>query len=179
MADNPTTPSGSDAVFRIFIDADIQRVWRELTKTGEAQGAVFNAWLHTTGLAPGGRMQMRTGTGRHVIVDGDVVACEPPWRFVHTHRFTQYDDPVCQVSYELKPAGSGVEVTLRVIGLPQGTKTAKSMQSGGHMILKSLKAIAETGQPPLTTRWMYALFDRMEWVLPARTRSERWPLERT
>lgn len=170
----------TEAVFRIFVDADIQRVWRELTKTGEAQGAVFNAWLHTSGpggLVPGGRMQMRTGSGRHVIVDGEVVACEPPYRFVHTHRFTQYDDPVCQVAYELKPVGSGVEVTLRVVGLPAGTKTAKSMASGGDMILKSLKAIAETGRPPLATRLMYWLFERMEFVLPASTRAERWPLE--
>lgn len=168
----------TDAVFRIFVNADIQRVWRELTKTGEAQGAVFNAWLHTTGLAPGGRLQMRTGSGRHVIVDGEVVVFEPPKRFVHTHRFTQYEDPVCQVSYDLKPVGKGVEVTLRVIGLPAGTKTAKSMASGGHMILKSLKAIAETGRPPLGTRVMYWLFDHMEFVLPARTRSERWPLDK-
>jgi len=173
-----TAEAGGDAVFRIFIRADIQRVWRELTKTGEAQGAVFNAWLHTTGLAPGARLQMRTGTGRHVIVDGDVVAFEPPHRFVHTHRFTQYDDPACQVSYELKPVGDGVEVTLRVIGLPAGTKTARSMASGGHMILNSLKAIAEQGRPALGTRLMYWMFDRMEFVLPARTRSEHWPLER-
>lgn len=151
---------------------------RELTKTGEAQGAVFNAWLHTTGLAPGGRLQMRTGTGKHVIVDGDVVVFEPPHRFVHTHRFTQYDDPVCQVSYELKPVGEGVEVTLRVLGLPAGTKTAKSMACGGHMILNSLKAIAETGRPGFGTRLMYWMFERMEFVLPARTRSEHWPLTR-
>ena len=32
-----------DAVFRIFINADIKRVWHELTKTDQAQGAVFNA----------------------------------------------------------------------------------------------------------------------------------------
>jgi uncharacterized protein YndB with AHSA1/START domain len=178
MAEDPPADR-HEAVFRIFVAADIQRVWRELTKTGEAQGAVFNAWLHTTGLAPGGRMQMRTGSGRHVIVDGEVVACEPPYRFVHTHRFTQYDDPVCQVAYELKPVGGGVEVTLRVIGLPAGTKTAKSMASGGEMILKSLKAIAETGRPPLATRLMYWLFERMEFVLPASTRAERWPLETT
>ena len=171
-----TDASSGDAVFRIFIRADIQRVWRELTKTGEAQGAVFNAWLHTTGLAPGGRLQMRTGTGKHVIVDGSVVAFEPPHRFVHTHRFTQYDDPVCQVSYELKPVGEGVEVTLRVIGLPAGTKTAKSMASGGHMILNTLKAIAESGRPSLGTRLMYWMFDHMEFVLPARTRAEHWPL---
>ena len=169
-------PETSDAVFRIFINADIQRVWRELTKTGEAQGAVFNAWLHTTGLVPGGRLQMRTGSGKHVIVDGAVVAFEPPHRFVHTHRFTQHDDPVCQVSYELKPVGAGVEVTLRVIGLPANTATAKSMASGGTMILKSLKAIAETGRPALGTRLLYWMFDHMEFVLPKRTRSEHWPL---
>ena len=53
---------------------------------------------------------------------------------------------------------------------------AKSMQQGGDMILKSLKAIAETGRPPLGTRLMYAAFDLMEFVLPKRTRSEHWPL---
>ena len=116
-----------DAVFRIVIHADIQRVWRELTKTDEAQGAVFNAWLHTTGLAPGRRLQMRTGSGKHVLVVGEVVEFDPPHRFVHTHRFTQYDDPVCQVAYELKPVAGGVEVTLRVVGMAAGTRTAKSM----------------------------------------------------
>jgi hypothetical protein len=165
-----------EAVFRIFIKADIQRVWHELTKTGEGQGAVFNAWLHTTGLAPGAPMQMRTGSGQHVIVDGQVKVFEPPYRFVHTHRFTQYDDPVCDVSYELKPIGDGVEVTLRVIGLPSGTKTAKSMASGGTMIVNALKIICEGGKLPFGTRLMYAMFKYMEFMLPKRTRSERWPL---
>ncbi len=172
MADSP--PTG--AVFRIFIQADIGRVWRELTKTDEAQGAVFNAWLHTTGLMPGAPMQMRTGSGRHVLVVGEVKAFEPPHRFVHTHRFTQHDDPVCEVHYELKPAGSGVEVTLRVVGLAANTPTAKSMGSGGTMILSSLKAIAETGRPALGTRLMYRAFSLMEFVLPARTRSAHWQL---
>lgn len=77
-------------------------MWRELTKTGEAQGAVFNAWLHTTGLVPGAPMQMRTGSGLHAIVDGEVVECDPPRCFAPTHRFTQYDDPPCVVRYESK-----------------------------------------------------------------------------
>jgi uncharacterized protein YndB with AHSA1/START domain len=166
----------TDAVFRIVIHADIERVWRELTKTDEAQGAVFNAWLHTTGLAPGGRMQMRTGSGGHVLVVGEVLEFDPPHRFAHTHRFTQYDDPACQVVYELKPVAGGVEVTLRVRGMPAGTPTAGSMQKGGDMILASLKAIAETGRPPLRTRLLYRAFDLMEFVLPKRTRSEHWPL---
>ena len=173
MADDEAPP---DAVFRIVSQDDIQRVWRELTKTDEAQGAVFNAWLHTTALAPGRRMQMRTGSGKHVLVVGEVLEVDPPHRFVHSHRFTQYDDPVCQVAYELKPVAGGVEVTLRVSGMPAGTRTAKSMQQGGDAILKALKAIAETGRPPLATRLMYVAFDWLEFVLPKRTRSEHWPL---
>lgn len=181
MADGKADETGrQDAVFRIFIRADIQRVWRELTKQGEAQGAIFNAWLHSTGaLQAGMPMQMRTGSGKHVIVDGAVELFEPPHRFVHTHRFTQLDDPVCRVSYELKPVGDGVEVTLRVLGMPSGTRTAKGMSSGGTRILATLKAICETGRPPFGTRVMYWLFDRLEFALPARTRAERWPLGRS
>ncbi len=173
MADDT---SHADAIFRIVIQADIKRVWRELTKTDEAQGAVFNAWLHTNGLVPGGHMQMRTGSGKHVLVVGEVLEVDPPRRFVHSHRFTQYDDPVCQVTYELEPVATGVQVTLRVSGMPAGTRTAKSMQQGGDMILKTLKAIAENGKPPLGTRLMYGAFGLMEFVLPKRTRSEHWPL---
>jgi Activator of Hsp90 ATPase homolog 1-like protein len=177
MAENNTGPA-QDAVFRIFIRADIQRVWRELTKQGEAQGAIFNAWLHSSGaLKAGVPMQMRTGSGRHVIVDGAVEVFEPPFRFVHTHRFTQYDDPVCRVSYELKPVGDGVEVTLKVLGMPSGSKTATSMTSGGTAILDTLKQICETGRPALGTRVKYGLFDLLEFVLPARTKAEHWPLK--
>jgi len=171
-----TDKDSPDAIFRIVIQADLQRVWRELTKTDEAQGAIFNAWLHTTGLAPGGRLQMRTGTGKHVLVVGEVLEFDPPRRFAHTHRFTQYDDPVCQVAYELKPVGAGVEVTLRVTGLPAGTATAKSMQQGGDAILKTLKAIVETGAVPVRTRLLHVAFARLEFVLPKRTRAEHWPL---
>ncbi len=168
----------TDAVFRIFIKAKIERVWHELTKTGEAQGAVFNAWLHTTGMAPGGRMQMRTRSGQRVMVDGEVLVFEPPYRYEHTHRFTMYDDPVCRVAYELKPVGEGVEVTLRVIGLPAGTRTGKAMATGGNDIVQRLKAVCETGQLPLGARLMYWIFDHMEFMLPARTRAEQWPLDK-
>jgi len=166
-----------DLLFRVVINAPIDRVWRELTKTGEAQGAIFNAWLHARGgLVPGAAMQMRTGSGKHTIVVGEVVECTPPHRFVHTHRFTQYEDPVCQVSYELEPVAGGVQVTLRVTGVTAGTKTAKDMAGGGTMIVNTLKAICETGRPALGTRMMYAMFSALEFVLPARTKSEHWPL---
>jgi hypothetical protein len=164
------------AVFRIVIDGTQQAIFDELTRTDRPLGAIFNSRMHTTGLRPGGRLQMRTVSGAHTIVDGEVLEYAPPHRFAHTHRFTQHDDPVCRVTYELKPVAGGIEVTLIVDDLPIGTKTADGMQKGGMFILNNLKAIVESGRPPLGTRLMYGAFGAMEFVLPARTRSENWPM---
>jgi len=167
----------TDAVFRIHIEAPIERVWRELTKTDEAQGAVYNAWLVTTVLGEGAPLQMRTGTGRNVIVDGRVLVHKPYTHFAHTHRFTQHDDPVCEVHYLLQEKADGVEVTLQVKGLPEGTPTAKSMSSGGDFILRHLKSLDEGRGLPFGTRIMYAMMGAMEFVLPKRCRAEHWPLQ--
>lgn len=167
------------AMFRIVIDGTMEAVFRELTKTGEPQGAIFNAvlTLGEPGLVRGRRMQMRTGSGRHAIVVGEVVAHEPPSRFAHTHRFTQYEDPFCTVVYDLRKVDGGVEVTLTVENIPAGTGTEKEMMAGGDQILATLKAIVETGRPPLGTRLKYRMFDALEFVLPAKTRSGNWPLD--
>lgn len=167
----------TDKVFRIHIQAPIERIWRELTKTDEAQGAVFNAWLFTTVLGEGAPLQMRTGSGKNVIVDGRVLVHKPYTHFAHTHRFTQYDDAPCEVHYLLAEKDGGVEVTLLVKHCPEGTRTAKDMQGGGDMILNNLKRLAEGRGLSLGMRLMYALMGALEFVLPKRCRSERWPLQ--
>jgi hypothetical protein len=165
-------------VSRITIRGRADAVWRELTKNDEPQAAVFNAWLHAQALAPGARLQMRTVDGRNVLVVGTIVEFDPPRRFAHTFRFTQYDDPECTVIYDIKPIGDGVEVTLTVDNVPVGTRTGKEMTSGAQRILSTLKAVVETGRAPLGTRMLYAVFGVLGFVLPARTRAEHWPLER-
>jgi Activator of Hsp90 ATPase homolog 1-like protein len=167
------------AVFRIVINGTMEAVFRELTKTGEPQGAVFNSMLtlDAPGLVRGRKMQMRTVSGRHAVVVGEVVEHVAPTRFAHTHRFTQYDDPFCTVVYDLRKVEGGVEVTLTVENIPAGTGTEKEMMKGGDFILKNLKAIVETGKPPFGTRLMYAMFGALEFVLPAKTKSEHWPLK--
>lgn len=166
------------AVFRIVIDGTMEAVFRELTKTGEPQGAVFNSMLtlDQPGLVRGRKMQMRTVSGEHAIVVGEVVEHSPPSRFAHTHRFTQYEDPSCTVVYDLRKVEGGVEVTLTVEGIPAGTGTEKEMMKGGDFILKNLKAIVETGRPPFGTRLMYWMFGALEFVLPAKTKSGNWPI---
>lgn len=169
--------AGHRLVSKIVIAGSQQAIWHELTKQGEAQAAVFNAWLHAQSLAPGQRIQMRTAGGGKVIVVGEVVDFDPPHRFAHTFRFTQYDDPPCTVIYELRPVAGGIEVSLVVENLPVGTRTAKSMDSGSRSILDTLKRVIETGRPSWGTRLMYAVFDRMEFALPKRCDATRWPLE--
>ena len=60
-----------------------------------------------------------------------------------------------------------------------GTKTAKDMERGGPFIVKTLKAIVETGRPPLGTRLLYVLFGLLGPFTPKKCRSENWPLEAT
>ncbi len=163
-------------VSKIVIAGSQQAIWRELTKQGEPQAAVFNAWLHAQALAPGKTLQMRTASGDKVIVVGEVLEFDPPNRFAHTFRFTQYDDPPCTVIYELKPVAGGIEVSLIVDNLPIGTPTAKSMDSGSRSILETLKAVVEQGRPKFGTRVMYALFSEMEFMLPKRCDARHWPL---
>jgi uncharacterized protein YndB with AHSA1/START domain len=164
-------------VARITIRGRAEAVWRELTKSDEPQAAVFNAWLHAQALVPGAHLQLRTADGRNVLVVGRIVEFDPPRRFAHTFRFTQYDDPECTVVYEIRPVGDGVEVTLTVDQLPEGTRTGKEMARGATSILKTLQSVVERGRPPLGTRLLYALFGVLGFVLPKRTRAEHWPLD--
>lgn len=163
-------------VSKVRIRATVERVWRELTKTDEPQAAVFNAWLHAQSMLPGAVIQMRTIDGRNVLVIGRIVEFDPPRRFAHTFRFTQYDDPECTVIYDIASIGDEVEVTLTVDNLAANTRTAKDMAGGAKLILETLKSVTETGRPKLGTRLMYALFARLGFVLPKRTRAEHWPL---
>ncbi len=171
MADTP------DAVFRVFIRGPIEAVWNEITKTDAPQGCMFNTVLHTDGLRPGGQVRMRTRSGRYTAVVGEVLEFDPPRRYAHTFRFANYDDPPCKVVYELAEKDGGVEFTLRVEGMPAGTRTERQMKQGGTMIVNTLKAIVEDGRPPLTTRLLFAVFGLLESVTsPKRCRSENWPL---
>ncbi|MEM6673238.1 MAG: SRPBCC domain-containing protein [Planctomycetota bacterium] len=164
------------AVFEVMIEGTIDDVWHEITKTDELQGAIFNARMHTTGLEPGGAVQMRTGSGKFTNMVGHVLEFAPPRRFVHTMKFTANEDPESIVEYDLEEVGKEVRFRLTV-HMPPGTKSAKQMKQGGTMIVNSLKRIVETGRPSMGVRMLYGLFKVLEPVAPKRCKSENWPLE--
>ncbi|MBI3863934.1 MAG: SRPBCC domain-containing protein [Planctomycetia bacterium] len=168
---------GEKAIFRVIIRGSIDSVWREITKIGELQKCMFNMRLETDGLKPGGQIRMRSPSGKYTAIVGEVLEFQPPHRYVHTFRFTQFDDPPCTVIHELKEVDGGVEYTLTHENLPDGTKTAKQMNQGGPMICSTLKAVIERGRPSFGVRLLHVLFKVLEPLTPGKCRSENWPLE--
>ncbi len=176
-AEGRGTGAGERIVAQVFIAGTPEAVWHEITKTDEAQGCFFNAWLHTSGLAVGGAVAMRDRTGRWTAVVGRIVEYDPPRRLAQTFRFTRYDDAECLVVYDIEPTEGGVLFTLTVDGAPRGSRTEKDMRGGAKMITSSLKRIVEKGDIAPGLRVAFRL---MEWlaplVTPKRCRSEAWPL---
>lgn len=165
-----------DMVYEVFIHAPLEAVWNELTKTDEVQKAMFNSQLHTTELEVGAPIRMRSPNGKFTAVVGEVLEFEKPTRFSHTFRFTQYDDPECEVLYELEQQDDGTRFRLTVRRAPAGTKTAKQMKQGGTMICNTIKSVLETGRPSAGIRALYLLFGLLAPFTPRRCASENWPV---
>jgi uncharacterized protein YndB with AHSA1/START domain len=163
-------------VYRVVIDAPIQEVWDTLTRQGDPLPFFFGAVLHTTGLAPGAPIRMRTANGKYTGVVGEVLEIDPPHRYSHTFKFTALNEPACNVTYELKEIESGTEFTLITENVPAGTKTEGYMASGGEFITKTLKGVLENGSPPLKSRMILLMCHLTEWMSPAKSRSEHWGL---
>src|SRR5204862_8329373 len=121
---------------------------------------------HTAGRKPGAPIRVRTKRATSTPIVGGVLEFDPPHRYAHTFRFTQYDDPPCKVIYELREVPEGVEFTLRVEDMPAGTKTAKQMMQGNQLIVNTLKAVVETGRPSFGVRMLYRLFRVLEPLSP-------------
>lgn len=164
---------------KVVIRGRIEDVWREITKTDEPQQAMFNARMHTGGLAPGAPIQMRTPDNKYTSIVGEILECDPPRRLSHTMKFTPYDDPYCKVTYDLVEVEDGIEFTLTSEDVPAHTKTAKDMARGGDFIVKTLKEVVEKGRPALGTRLLYGLFGVLGPLMsPRKSRTSNWPLER-
>lgn len=166
-------------IHRITINATIQEVWDTLTKEGEVLPFFFNSVLHTTTLAPGAPMRMRSKNAKFTGVVGEVLELDPPHRYVTTFKFTNFDDPPCKVTHQLKEVEGGVEYTLISENIPPDTKTEKQMQQGGGFIVKTLKGVVENGRPPLSSRLILTLISLFEWTTPKQCLSENWPLDKT
>ena len=173
------TEDAQTKVFKTTIRGSVADVWREVTKTEEVQGVMFNMQLHST-LEVGAPAHYRSPDGKYTGIVGEVLEFQPPaagsaGRYAHSFKFTQYDEPGCHVLHEVEDTGDGqVEYRMTCSQMAPGTKTTKQMSQGGDMIVKNLKALVETGSLPFATRVLYGLFALMAPFSPKKTLTEAW-----
>ena len=165
-------------VNRVIINAPIETVWEALTKPGVVMDFFFGSVMHTTELAPGAPVHMRTPNGKYTGVVGEVIEFEPPRLFSMTFKFTNFDDPECIIRHELKEIPEGTEYTLISDQVPVGTQTEKQMAQGGKFIINTLKSVIEKGKPSLGNRMILLMIKMMGPFTPKKCRAENWPMER-
>ncbi len=176
--DTPEDQQFATQVSKIVINAPIQKVWEALTKRGEVLPFFFGSVLETTGLAPGAPVRMRTPNGKYTGVVGEVLEFEPPRLYSMTFKFTNYDDPICKVTHELKEVNGGTEYTLTSSQIPKGTKTESQMKQGGPIITSNLKSVVETGKPTFMGRFIMIMGSLFAFMSPKSSLSTHWPLDK-
>jgi len=171
-------PGTSTKVSQVTINAPVQKVWDTLTKQGEVLPFFFGTVMHTTSLAPGAPIRMRSPDGKITGVVGDILEFEPPHKYSMTFKFTNFDDAVCKITHELREVDGGTEYTLTSSEIPAGSKTEKQMAQGGNIITNCLKSVCETGKPTGMARFIMLMGKLTpNFVQPQKTHSENWPLD--
>lgn len=165
MSEEPTT---WERVASIFIDAPIDKVWEEITKTGNLQRPLYNTML-ASDLTPGSRLRYASRDGSRVFVVGEVIEVTPPNRFVHTYIMTMNPDPETTVTWELAAEADGCRVTLTHSGWTDEHRTMDKTAKSWVEILELLKSEVETGSLPLKTRLTYKAMALFSFALPKRT----------
>lgn len=173
----PARRETTTQVSQVIINAPIQQVWDALTKEGEVLPFFFGTVMHTTKFAPGAPVRMRSKNGKYTGVVGEVLELDPPHKYKMTFKFTNYDDPVCIVTHELREVEGGTEFTLTAEQVPVGTKTEKQMGGGGKIITSTLKSCVETGKPTALAKFIMISGQLFEFMSPKASLSKNWPME--
>jgi len=162
----------ADAVYSIEIDAPIQAVWDAITNTTGVTPPMFNCVLHST-LEEGSRLDYTDKNGKRCFLFGDVLEIHPPTRFVHTFVFGLYDDAPTRVEWDLAEIDAQrTRVTVKHIGLVDGSKTKRDVSGGWPTILRRFKAQIEDGKLPLKDRLQLGFMGAISFMLPKKLLKE-------
>jgi len=140
------------------VAASPEQVWDAFTGTGEPRPYYFDAVLQAD-LAPGGRWRFVTDDLERLLAGGEILAVEPPRRFVHTFAAADLDDPPSRITVTLDPAARGTQVELLHDRFPGETATFRRFRRAHPLALSALKAYLETGRLPLRARLYTAIFE--------------------
>jgi uncharacterized protein YndB with AHSA1/START domain/DNA-binding transcriptional ArsR family regulator len=137
-------------VYQIIIKAPQEQVWVAITTPEFTARYYYGSTLHTD-LSVGSPFSYHMADGSP-IVEGEVLASEPPKRLVYSYRSLwppMNEDAPSRVTWELEAMAEGVtRVTVIHEGFEGETATYRGLQSGGWTwILSNMKTLLETGEP--------------------------------
>lgn len=137
-------------VCQIIIKAPRERVWDAITRSEFTSRYYYGCTLETD-LRVGSPFTYHMPDGSP-IVEGEVVASEPPNRLVHTYHSLwspMSEDAFTRVTWELESMpGDLTRVTVIHEDFQGETATYQGLQSGGWTwVLSNMKTLLETGEP--------------------------------
>ncbi|MDX2417760.1 MAG: SRPBCC domain-containing protein [Xanthomonadales bacterium] len=173
------TKHAKKQVYRVMIDAPIERVWSELVNTQSPRPFFWNSRWDTAEMAAGNPYRMASNSDKTVAVIGKILEIDPPHRLVHSFRLTALPDPPSTVTYILNEKDGGTEFSLITEHIVVGSKSEKSMDQGSHFITKNFKAFVETGKVTFGAKVMLAMYSLMAPLTPKSMSAEKWPLDKS
>lgn len=148
--ENPVTTltKSHTHVIQTFIKASAEEVWQALTTPDFTEKYYFGTRVETS-LTKGSPFRYLTHDG-NVMLDGEVVECDPPRRLVTTFMPKWEEDgdsklEPSQVTYELEESSGVTRLRLTHEGLPEGHPVVEGTFTGWTKILSGLKTLLETG----------------------------------
>ena len=144
-------PDEIEHVYRIYINADPERVWRAITDGDETVKYYYGTRV-VSDWNVGSRVSYDYPDGK-VAADGEVLACDPPKRLEMTFLArwdpeVEAEGPITHV-WELEPEDGATLLTVTSKGLKKGSKRAESFGSGIIWIVSGLKTYVEGGRTPV------------------------------
>jgi uncharacterized protein YndB with AHSA1/START domain len=150
--------------YRIYIQATPQAIWDAITKPEWSERYGYATPVEYE-LKPGGRFRAYANPGMKafegipdVVIDGEVVECDPPRRLVQTWRMRMTPElereGFTRLTYEIEPGRHGVTrltVTHDLANAPMIARAlagqAESDGAGGGWseVLSGIKTLLETG----------------------------------
>ena len=154
-----TTTTENVQVYRVYIKAKPDAIWDAITKPEWTERYGYGGRVEFD-LRPGGAFrsiaspEFQAAGMPEVVLDGEVVECDPPHRLVQTWRAGWDTEPATRLTYEIEELKDGVAsltVTHELTGAPNTAAMVggRVPNAGGGWaeVLSDLKTLLETGSP--------------------------------
>lgn len=155
-----TQASPSVQVHRVYIRATPQAIWDAITRPEWTVRYGYQAPVEYEELRPGGGFRATASQAMlehgapDVVIDGEVLEADPPYRLVQTWRATFLGEGFTRLTYQIEEQEGGVSkvtVTHDLTGAPQSAaQVAGALPGAGggwSEVLSDLKSLLETGRP--------------------------------